>query len=77
MALDIRLDYIKNIDQVQIECITKIRKLYMSLDDELKIISDQLANKPAGARAAALARTNLEIACQFSIKSLCLLGEIE
>ncbi len=75
MALDIRLDFIRNINQTEIERMTEIRKKFIALDDELKLITDQLFDKAAGQRVVALARTNLEIACQFAIKSLCILGE--
>lgn len=77
MALDIRLDFISNINQTEIDRMTEIRKKYIELDKELQKISDDMNGDSAGLRAIALARTNLEIACQFSIKSLCILGEQE
>lgn len=76
MALDIRLDFIDNIKQEQLEQMTAIRKKFIALDEELKVIADSFEDNPAGARIVALARTNIEIACQFAIKSLCILGEI-
>jgi len=77
MALDIRLDFISNINQTEIDRMTEIRKKYIELDKELQKISDDMNGDSAGLRAIALARTNLEIALQFSIKSLCILGEQE
>lgn len=76
MALDIRLDFITDIDPIQINHMTEMRHKFIELDEELKVIADSLVDNPAGARVIALARTNLEIACQFTIKSLCILGEI-
>ncbi len=77
MALDIRLDFIENINQTEIDRMTEIRKKFIELDQELQQIADDLNNNPAGLRATACARTNLEIGLQYAIKSLCLLGEVK
>lgn len=79
MALDIRLDYVSVIKDDYINRMTEIRKKFIALDEEFKIISDEAfeTNNNAAARSIALARTNNEIALQSTIKSLCLLGEIK
>ena len=76
MALDIRLDFIDKIDPIEIQRMTEIRNKFIELDDGLKKIADEI-NDFAGLRCVSLARTNLEIALQFSIKSLCISGEIK
>ena len=77
MALDLRLDFISNIDPLVIQEMTVLRSKIIAIDSELADIADKLEaeKKPAGQRTIALARTNLEIALQFAIKSLCILGE--
>lgn len=77
MALDIRLDYIDKIDPEAVEQMTRVRGIFMKIDDMLKIISDvfQLDGNSAGLRTVAISRTNLETSLQYAIKSLCLMGE--
>jgi hypothetical protein len=77
MALDIRLDFINNIDPAYIEKMTEIRKGFIAVDDLLKGMADEAAakNDAAAARCVAIARTSNEAACQSTIKSLCILGE--
>jgi hypothetical protein len=79
MALDIRLDFIKNIDPTYIEKMTEIRKGFIAVDDLLKGMADEAAAKDdaSAGRCVALARTFNEQACQSTIKSLCLLGEMK
>lgn len=79
MALDIRLDFINNIEPAFVEQMTRLRQVYIGMDEALMLIADQAAetSNQAAARSIALARTNLEIALQYTIKSLCLLGEIK
>lgn len=79
MSLDIRLDFINNIKPVAIQEMGELRKTFISIDTQLRAISDTLESmkKPAGQRTIALARTNLEIALQYAIKSLCIMGEDE
>jgi hypothetical protein len=78
MALDIRLDFVSNIDPVYIDKMSGVRKMFIALDDLLKLWADEAQEKnlPAAARTVALARTANESACQSAIKSLCILGEI-
>lgn len=77
MALDIRLDFITKIDPRYIEKMTNIRKMFIALDELLKIYADEAGEKKnaGAARTVALARTANESACQSAIKSLCILGE--
>jgi len=77
MALDIRLDFITNINPATVLEMTELRKKFIEIDEHLKIIADTLEEmkKPSGQRTIALARTNLETGLQFAIKSLCIMGE--
>lgn len=76
--MDNRLDFITNIDSDFIEEMTDIRKEFIKLDHKLQEYGDHENVQESGAgRTLALARTNLEIALQFTIKSLCLLGEVK
>ena len=77
MALDIRLDFITNIDPNYIEKMTEIRKGFIAIDNLLQGMADEASSKKdaAAGRAVALARTANEAACQSTIKSLCILGE--
>lgn len=79
MALDIRLDFINKISQENINKMTEIRKKFIELDKQLMEMHDeaQQNNLPEAMRTISLARSNNEIACQFAIKSLCILGEIK
>lgn len=72
--LDIRLDFIREIDPTYIQEMTEIRELFKSLDQIIGGWSDNVKD-PAALRAISLARTNNEIACQYAIKSLCIIGE--
>lgn len=78
MALDIRLDFINNIDPKYIEKMTEIRKGFIGIDNLLKGMADEATAKKdlAASRTIALARTFNEQACQSTIKSLCILGEV-
>jgi hypothetical protein len=79
MALDIRLDFINKIAPASIEAMTDMRKAFIQIDDMLKLLADKAAEAKdsAAARCVALARTANEQACQSTIKSLCILGEIK
>jgi hypothetical protein len=79
MALDIRLDFISKIDPAYIEKMTEIRKGFIAVDDLLKGMADEASAKKdsSASRTVALARTFNEQACQSTIKSLCLLGEVK
>lgn len=77
MALDIRLDFIKNIDEKYISRMTDVRGMFLAIDGLLSIWADEAQDKclHAASRTFALARTFNEQACQSAIKSLCILGE--
>lgn len=76
MLPDIRLDFITNIDPQFIDMMTEVRKEFIALDAKLRVISSlEPAQREGAARCLSLARTNIEIACQYAIKSLCLMGE--
>ncbi len=77
MALDIRLDFITEIDPFYIEKMTDLRKGFIAVDELLKSLADEANEKGlhAASRTIALARTANEAACQSAIKSLCILGE--
>jgi len=83
MALDIRLDSINKIHPMYIEKMTEIRKGFLAVDDLLQGMADEARKKSdadsgcAASRAVALARTANEQACQYTIKSLCILGEMK
>lgn len=79
MALDIRLDFVNEINPAYIEKTREIRKGFIAVEDLLKGIADEASEQKnaAAARTIALARTFNEQACQYTIKSLCLLGEIK
>ncbi len=72
-----RLDFITNIHPDHIARMTEIRKKFIELDASLELMSTEPTNTAASLRTISLSRTNIEIACQFAIKSLCLLGEIK
>lgn len=78
MALDIRLDFISNINPEYIMKMTEVRKGFIAVDDLLKGMADEadVKNNQSAGRAIALARTFNEQSCQSTIKSLCLLGEM-
>ncbi len=79
MALDIRLDFITKINPGAMDKMKIIRKMYIEIDERLKELADEavaLKDNAAG-RTAALARTFNEQACQSTIKTLCLLGEVK
>ncbi len=79
MALDIRMDFIRDIRADYIEQMTEIRKGFVALDNVLQGFADQASEQKSSAasRTVALARTFNEQACQSTIKSLCILGEIK
>jgi hypothetical protein len=75
MALDIRLDFIRNIKPEYIEKMTMVREMFIDIDRVLKMMVDE-SKDAATQRSIALSRTYNEQACQAAIKSLCLLGEV-
>lgn len=74
--LDIRLDFISEFKDkpVAMSEMIEIRRKFISLDSYLAELGEQ-CDSPAFKRTVALARTNNEIALQYTIKSLCLLHE--
>jgi hypothetical protein len=78
MLPDNRLDFITNIDPQFIDMMTELRKEFIALDSKLRVISSlEPGNKEGVARCLSLARSNIETACQYSIKALCLMGEVK
>lgn len=77
-----RLDFIKHIEDDAIEMMEDIRAMFINLDEKIVDFEEaypDISNGQnyAAARAASLARTHLEIALQFTIKALCLCGEMK
>lgn len=72
-----RLDFISKINPEYVIRMTDLRKKFIELDNELGLMSDEKTATGESHRTIALARTHIEIALQFAIKSLCLLGEIK
>lgn len=78
MLPDIRLDFISNIDSEYILTMTNFRNLFITLDDALrKLGATDDASKEGASRCLSLARTNAEIALQYTIKALCIMGEVK
>ncbi len=79
MALDIRLDFVSDIDPRYVEKMVALRGSFIALDDMLKMLADEANAEqlPAAQRSIALARTYNEQALQMTIKTLCILGEIK
>lgn len=76
MLADNRLDFISNINDEHINMMTKIRKDFIKIDDNIRHLgSEPESNRDGVNRTLALARTHIEIALQFTIKALCLMGE--
>lgn len=78
MLPDNRLDFITNIDPEFINMMTGARADFIKMDAELrKLSANMMAGKDGVNRCISLARTNLEQACMYTIKALCLMGEIK
>jgi hypothetical protein len=78
MLPDNRLDFVTKIDSQFIDMMTEVRKEFIALDAKLRAMSDLEGAKNEGAiRCLSLARTNIETACQYTIKALCLMGEVK
>jgi hypothetical protein len=76
MLPDIRLDSISNIDHEFIKVMTQYRKRFIELDNDLRglgILSE--SKKEGAARCLSIARTNIETACMYAIKAICIMGE--
>ena len=77
--MNIRLDFISNIDPEGLMHMKAVRNLYMKLDDILnhQSIHPEKPLDGAAKRTLILAKTNLEISLQYAIKTLCLQYEIK
>ena len=76
--IDNRLDSINKIEPIYIDRMTELRKKFIELDRELGLMAEEDTVTGASLfRAISLSRTHIEIALQFAIKSLCLMGEIK
>jgi len=76
MLPDNRLDFITSIDPEFINMMTGARADFIKMDDELRKLSDLTEAQREGVnRLISLARTNIETACMYTIKALCLMGE--
>jgi hypothetical protein len=78
--LDNRLDFINNIEATATHMMTEFRHDFIALDGcivDLESYYPDISNgnNRAAERTIELARTHLEIALQFTIKALCILGE--
>lgn len=75
---DLRLDWMNNISPEFCEKMKKTRELFIELDSAIQEFGDENNYLDSGAaRTLAIARTHLESSCMYTIKSLCLLGEIK
>ncbi len=78
MLPDNRLDFITSIDQEFINMMTGARADFIKMDAELRKLSDLPESQKEGVnRLISLARTNIETACMYTIKALCLMGEVK
>ncbi len=74
----LRLDYINNIGQKYTEEMASIRQKFIELEEEIEVYENYPNfNSSGAARTLAMARTHLETACMYTIKTLCLCGEGE
>ncbi len=72
---DHRLDFIQKFKDGYVEQMTEMRERFTELDEHLIFHElDDNFNEEA-ARTLELARTHLETALQYSIKTICLIGE--
>lgn len=78
MLPDNRLDFITAIEPEFINMMTGARADFIKMDSELRALSDLPEAQREGVnRLISLARTNIETACMYTIKALCLMGEIK
>jgi len=68
-----RLDYIGKFKDGAVEKMTEIRAKFVALDEELRMLAcNSESVDPAFNRTLALARTHIETASMYAIKSVCL-----
>lgn len=72
---DNRLDYMSKFEVDAYEKMSKIRSLYMKLDDALREIVDSREQRNGSSRCGSLARTHLETSQMYAIKTICILHE--
>ena len=78
MLPDNRLDFITGIEPEFINMMTGARADFIKMDAEFRALSDLPEAQREGVnRLISLARTNIETACMYTIKALCLMGEIK
>lgn len=78
MLPDNRLDFISNIESEYIKKMTSLRKEFIAIDALLfNMQSDVNFKNEGAARCISLARTKLEEALHYGIKSLCIMGEVK
>lgn len=76
MLPDNRLDFITSIDPEFINMMTGARADFIKIDNNLRGLSEYpQAEREGVKRCLSLARTNIETACMYTIKALCLMGE--
>ena len=74
--MDNRLDYIGSFEDGTVEKMTALRAKFIALDTELReLVNPNESHSPSLGRTVALARTHLETASMYAIKSLCLKHE--
>ena len=75
ISKDNRLDYISKFEVDAYEKMSKIRILYVELDDALREIVDSREQRNGSSRCMSLARTHLETSQMYAIKTICILYE--
>lgn len=78
MLPDNRLDFMTGIDPQFIDMMSQLRQDFIMLDSKLRVMSSmEPAEREGVARCLSLARTKLEEALHYGIKSLCIMGEVK
>ncbi len=70
-----RLDYISKFKEGYVDQMNDLRSKFIFLDAYLFLLSEDPNISTESIRTLEIARTHLETACQFGIKTVCLLGE--
>ncbi len=78
MLPDNHLAFITNIDPQFIDMMSQLRQDFIMIDSRLRLMSSLApAEREGVTRCLSLARTKLEEALHFGIKSLCIMGEVK
>ena len=79
MLPDNQLAFITNIDPQFIDMMSQLRQEFIMLDSKLRVMSslEPFKEREGVARCLSLARTKLEEALHYGIKSLCIMGEVK